>query len=171
MRTLILALSIVLAVACGKDKGGGGPTASAPSKEVAIETLKAVNAALEAKDYDKAAGMFGMPEGATKDQLAGQLGGLIEKQEISKAGIDVMAANGKFGKLSEVFPDKGERWAKKFNVKLDECYAMSHENGEAAFHWTGSSFKIIRLDDIGKLAGGGDKPADGTTPTTPPATP
>ncbi|HEU0031736.1 MAG TPA: hypothetical protein VFQ53_13960 [Kofleriaceae bacterium] len=165
MRTLVFVLSIVLAVACGKgDKsgGGGGPTASAPTKEVAIDTLKAVNTALEAKDYNKAADMFGTPAGATKEQLAGQLGGLIEKQEISKAGIDVMASKGKFGKLAEVFPDKGERWAKKFNVPLDECYALSFENGEAAFHWTGNSFKLIRLDDIGKLADGG-----GTPPASP----
>lgn len=154
MRTFVMAMLFVVAIGCSKDKGGGGggPTASAPSKEVAVETLKAVYAGLEAKNYNQVADMFGIPEGASKDQLAGQLDGLIEKQEISKAGIDVMAAQGKFGKLAEVFPDRGERWAKKFNVPLDECYALSHENGEAAFHWTGKSFKLIRLDDIGKLA-------------------
>ena len=36
------------------------------------------------------------------------------------------------------------------------------DNGEAAFHWTGSSFKLIRLDDIGKLAGGDAAPPSGT---------
>jgi len=157
MRSLLISMVLVLAVACSKDKGGGGgggggPAATAPTKELAVSTLKAVDAALEAKDFAKAATMFGVPAGASREDLAKQLDGLVEKQEISGPGIEILAAKGTWGKITEVFPDKGERWAQKFGVPAADCYGLGYEQGEAAFHWTGKSLELIRLDDIGKLA-------------------
>jgi hypothetical protein len=147
-------LIMLLAIGCSKDKGGaaGVPTGSAPSKELAITTLEAVNAALEAKDYTKAAGLFGTPPGATKEELAKQLERLIEIQEISAPGIKILAAKGTWGKLAEVFPDRAERFAGKFGVPVDQCYGLAFDQAEAGFHWTGTQLAVIRLDDIGKLA-------------------
>ena len=135
----------------------GAPAAQAaePTKEQGIAHLKGLLTALEAKDYDKAATFFTIPPGATPEQLKESMPKLIEKSEISAEGIEALAAEGKWSKLADVVKAETERaasWAKRFGVNPAECWAlMGAPGGEAAFHFDGTSLKLIRCDDIGKL--------------------
>ena len=123
----------------------------APSKEAAIQHLKDLNAALESKDYKKAVTFMAEFPGMPPEKMEEQIGKLHEIKEISAKGIEILAAKGKWGKLSEVFPEKAERWAKKVNVPVEQTWGFSHENAEVGFHWDGKALKLIRLDDVGKL--------------------
>jgi hypothetical protein len=135
----------------------GAPAARAaePTKEQAIAHLKGLLTALEAKDYDKAGTFFVIPPGATPEQLKAELPKVIEQRELSAEGIEVLAAEGKWTKLADVAKPETERaasWAKRFGVNPTECWAlMGDKGGEAAFHFDGTSLKLIRCDDIGKL--------------------
>lgn len=125
--------------------------AGAPSKEAAIQHLKDLNAALEAKDWKKAVTFMAPFPGMPPEKMEEQIGKLAEIKEISAKGIDILAAKGKWGKLSEVFPEKAERWAQKAGVPADQTWGFSYENAEVGMHWDGKAFKVIRLDDVGKL--------------------
>ena len=76
---------------------------------------------------------------------------ILEIKEISAKGIEVMAAKATWGKLADIAPDKGPRWAAKFDVPVEQCWGMVHESGEVGFHWDGKQLRFIRLDDVGKL--------------------
>lgn len=123
-----------------------------PTKEKAVQVLREVLAALEAKDYDRAAKHFQFPAKADRSKIASELAALLTRREISKKGIDVLAAKGKWGKLADVLAAKrAQGYANRFKVPLDACYGLLLEPAEAGFYWDGARFKIIRCDDIGKL--------------------
>lgn len=48
--------------------------------------------------------------------------------------------------------ERAKGWAERCKVELKDCYYLSLKNAEAGFYWDGKQFKIIRCDDIGKLA-------------------
>ena len=50
-----------------------------------------------------------------------------------------------------MFPERGEHFAKKASVDTEACYAKSHEDAEVVAQWDGKAFRLIRLDDVGKL--------------------
>ena len=80
------------------------------------------------------------------------LGKLIELNEISAKGIEILAAKGKWGKLAEVFePERAAAWAEKFAVPVDQCYGFSLDKASVGFHWDGTELKLIRLNNVGKL--------------------
>lgn len=157
---IMLALALVL-VGCNKteeNKNGGSTNGStstssaAPVKDDAVKVLRSALAALESKDYDKAASFFKIPSGASTEDINKQLARLIELQEISSSGIDILAKDGKWGKLDETFSaDQAKRIAERAGVSLDACYGLTLKSAEAGFYWDGKQFKIIRCDDIGKL--------------------
>ena len=122
-----------------------------PSKEAAIQHLKDLNAALEAKDYKKAVTFMAAFPNMPPEKMEEQIGKLVEIKEISAKGIDILAAKGKWGPLSELYGDKAARWASKVNVPVEQTWGFSYENAEVGFHWDGKALKIIRLDDVGKL--------------------
>ncbi len=137
-------------VSCSKL--GGNKTSGQPTKENAVQLLRDALTALEAKDYDKAASYFKIPANATQDEIKRQLGRLLELQELSEKGIDILAKDGKWGKLEEAFgADRAKSMAERAGVPLDSCYGLTLRNAEAGFYWDGKQFKIIRCDDIGKL--------------------
>ena len=125
---------------------------SEPTKEQLISDLKSVYELLSDGDYDGAAEYFKGPEGMPKAMLAKELRGILEKRELSMEGIEVLDRKGKFGTLSEIFPDHAEGWMARNKLSPDaECYAISYEGAEVAAHWTGDRFELIRLDDVGKI--------------------
>jgi hypothetical protein len=126
-------------------------TASAPEREAAVAHLRKTATALEAKKYDEAATYFKLPEGAPPDVIAKELAKLTEKREISSAGVEKLAKDGKWGPLKEVFGDKGARWTERAKVPPEQCYGLGLEPAEVGFYWDGSKFLIFRLDDVGKL--------------------
>jgi pyruvate/2-oxoglutarate dehydrogenase complex dihydrolipoamide acyltransferase (E2) component len=127
------------------------PAAGEPTKEMAEQRLRDMLAALEAKDYDKAMTYMASAPGIPADKMKESLARVLEIKEISAHGIDVLVAKGQFGKLEQVAPEKGARWAAKFEKPVAECYGFVFDKAEAGFHWDGKELKFIRLDDVGKL--------------------
>ncbi len=76
----------------------------------------------------------------------------IEINEISADGISILAENGLFGRLFEIFPDRAEQWLSRSGLEDDsDCYAFRFKNAEVAGKWNGEHFVLFRLDDVGKL--------------------
>jgi len=131
----------------GESTPSGGPT-----KEAAVKTLQDAAAALEGKDYDKALLYIHVPPNRTPEQFKTAGPGLIEKQEISTKGVEILAVQGKWGKLDEVFPkERAQSMAERAGLPLEQCYGLTHGDAQAGFHWNGQQFKIMHLDDVGKL--------------------
>jgi hypothetical protein len=124
---------------------------SKPSREAAVGLPRDLLQALEAKDYDKALTFLQVPPGLKPEDVKKELPKFLELKEISKKGIDILAKEGKWGKLDEIFGDRAKKWAERGKVPLESCYGLGFKNAEAGFYWDGKQFKIIRCDDIGKL--------------------
>jgi len=154
-----LVLIVLLSMAaCGGDEpaepagSSGNPAASAkPTKEALVAVLRNLQASLDAKDYPAAVTSLVAFPGMTDEQMQKAVAGFVEKREVSAEGIAVLEAKGRYGPLLEVFPDRGENFAKKAGVDAATCYAMALDVAEVAAHWDGKAFRLIRLDDVGKL--------------------
>jgi hypothetical protein len=147
---LIISAAVLALSGCyGNSNSSGGQTPAGggtPTKEAAVQLLRSMNSAIEAKDYTKAASYVALPANASDFER------MVQNQEISASGIDIMASRGKWGKLAEVFtPERAKGWADRAKVSVDSCYGLNYESGEAGFYWDGKEFKLIRCDDIGKL--------------------
>jgi hypothetical protein len=150
MRRATAIAATLLTVACASR----ALAADEPTKQQAVEHLKGFVAALEASDFDRAMTYLAMPAGGTAEQLKKALARMVQHQEITKQGLEVLAAHGTWGKLSEVAPDKAAKWAEDFKVPVGQCWGLVYERAEAAFHFDPKGkggLKIIRCDDIGKL--------------------
>jgi len=125
---------------------------SEPSKDQLISDLKSIHESISSGDHAAAAEHFKAPEGMSKEKMAKQMPGMLKKNELSMQGIEILDKEGKFGKLSEVFPERGESWMKRNKITTpDDCYGLGFKNAEVAAFWDGSKFLLIRLDDVGKL--------------------
>ena len=162
-RILTLTLASAFIVACG---GGGGQ----PTQEQLAKQLTELATALEGGDMDKAADHMMVPPGRSIDEMKPMLPKLLEKKEISSAGVKILLEKGKFGKLADVFPDNAGKRAERAGVKLEECYGLRLDPAEVMAHWDGSKFKLFRLDDVGKLTPdpAPAEPAPAPTPTEEP---
>ena len=146
---LVLAVLAIFA-ACGKSDSS--PAAAAgPTKEAAVQTLRSLQAALDAKDYDKAINFIQIPPDAKAEDIKAALARIPELQELSSQGIDILAEKGKWGKLTEVYGERGSRFAERMKVSAEDSYGLSYQSAEAGFYWDGKQFKLVRIDDIGKL--------------------
>ncbi|GAB7089503.1 hypothetical protein [Marinifilum fragile] len=78
---------------------------------------------------------------------------LIEKQEISKEGIQILSSKVQFGKLEKVYGQKGVSEASRKDLNINNCYGIFIENTniEAMALWDGNHFKFFRIDSIGRL--------------------
>ena len=155
-RRFVWVVALVVAgalVACGGDAtdgngSGGGQATAEMTKAQMIKDLREMFGNLEAGALDELVGKFVMPPGMTPEAAKEPLSKSI-KRELELEGIEVMEAEAKFGKLMELFPERGANWAERMGVKPEECYALKHAGGEVAAHWNGSAFRYIRVDDIG----------------------
>ncbi len=145
-RLILCSVAFLCVVSVRAEQAGKGK----PTKEAAVQVLRDFLAALEAKNCDKAATFLHLPPDQKFDAQR-ELSQGLERKEISKKGIDILAAKGQWGKLAEVFPKNAEARAKRMQVPLDACYGLRFDPAEAGFYWNGSQFKLIRVDDIGKL--------------------
>ena len=116
-----------------------------------IQSLRELLAAIESGDLDEGATYLHPFPDMKPEDMKQALPGFVEKREISGPGIDVLAAKGTFGPLTEVFAERGTSWAGKVGADVAQCYALSYEGAEVAALWDGQRFLFLRLDDVGKL--------------------
>lgn len=147
----LLALLLLLGAGCGSDEASAPPPPPKPAREAFVAVLEDLLQALEAKDYDAARGCMAPFPGVRDQDMKEDLADLLERREISPEGLAILAKDGTFGPLLELFPKRGRRFANAAGVDATLCWAMSHDGAEVAAHWTGDAFRIIRLDDVGKL--------------------
>jgi hypothetical protein len=150
---LVFAAAVLVALAgCKKAGDQTAAGAAGPTKEAAIQVLRNFLSAVEAKDYDKAAAMIQTSEQVPRDEISKALGRMLELNELSARGIDILAERGKWGKLAEVYgTDRASRLIARAGVPVDDCYGLNLDAAEAGFYWDGKQFKLVRIDDIGKL--------------------
>lgn len=146
----ILSLFILL-IGCG-ESSETTQESNQPTKEQMIADLNMIHELLSEGEYLTAAERFNGPEGMSPQKIAKSMKGWLKKREISERGIEVLDEKGKFGKLNEVFPEKGGDWMKRNEVTTpDACYGLGYKNAEVAAIWDGGKFIFFRLDDVGKL--------------------
>ncbi|WP_145352305.1 tetratricopeptide repeat protein [Roseimaritima multifibrata] len=124
-----------------------------PTKEVLIDTLNKVFGLLEQEDYVSASEYFVLPPNFRPEMLDG----FIKRSEISQTGIDVLTKDAAFGNATQSFgAERAANHADRANVDITQCYGFYHTTDEATAEvmalWDGSRFKIMRLDDVGKLS-------------------
>ena len=155
-RALGLVVTLTLAaalVACGGDaeESGGTPASGQAKGEMTkaqmIKDLRGMSGNLAAGALDGLVERFVMPPGMTPEEAKPSLAKSI-KRELTIDGIDLMEAKATFGKLTELFPERGAKWATRVKIKPEECYALKHADGEVAAHWNGTAFRYLRVDDI-----------------------
>ncbi|MGB7951196.1 MAG: hypothetical protein WCH75_26240, partial [Candidatus Binatia bacterium] len=128
--------TIVLTVVIAMVGGSAYSKDSGPTREQAVRVLRELLVALETKNYDKAITFMQVPTGADQEKLKQQLARLIELQEISSRGIDILSRNGRWGKLDQVFErSRAKRFAERAGVALNASYGLTLKNAEAGFYW------------------------------------
>lgn len=128
--------------------------AQEPTKETLIATLNELYPKLESDQFDEALKHFALPEELVTDRtmVERELGRMIEIREISLAGIERLKRDGKFGTAVEVFgEERAGMFAKQMEADLKIAYGCVLESAEVMAIWKDGKFKLIRLDDVGKL--------------------
>jgi len=153
---ILLLVGGLLLVACGGQETSStdpGPAEAAgpPTQEALVGVLRAMLVALEAGDTDGALRHILPPSGMTAEAVRKSVGRFLATKAISAAGIDRLSAEGRYGSLDAVFGKGGEGWAKRAGVDMADCYALALEDAQVAAFWDGTTFKVIRVDDVGKL--------------------
>lgn len=123
-----------------------------PTKSQLIDTLNEVFVLLEKEDYVAASQHFVLPP----DFQPNMLDGFIKRSEISRAGIEVLDRDAKFGRAVDIFgAERAAQHAERAKVDIDRCYGFYHSTdeatGEVMAAWDGANLKLLRLDDVGKL--------------------
>ncbi len=122
------------------------------SKVILIQMLSKVHEHLEKGDFGSASAYFVVPPNFKPEMLDG----LIRLREISAAGVQQLAKEAKFGTGNEVFgAERTKQIADRAGVGTSNLYGFYHRTDEATAEvlavWDGKGFKLIRLDDVGKL--------------------
>jgi len=166
---MVLAAVLLLATACGDGESPSedpGPASSAvapppdddltaiaavPDQGALVQVLRDLLVALEAEDGDKALTFFILPKAMTSDEGRETLLGFIEQGEISAAGIERLYKEGRFGFADDLFGERALSWIRRAEVDIAKCYGMVLENAEVGAFWDGQAFKLLRLNNVGRL--------------------
>ncbi len=74
------------------------------------------------------------------------------RDEVSEAGLQILARDGEYGSLSEIFPDEAQRWSKLFGVDPVDCVAFRADREklrtEVVLLKTGDSFRLLRCNNV-----------------------
>jgi hypothetical protein len=79
-------------------------------KEQFIADLKALHILLKEKKYEEASEFFVFPGMVSIEEIKNAISKLIDQSEISEKGIELLSANGSFGSLRSIFPEKTDKW-------------------------------------------------------------
>lgn len=147
----VLVVSLLVLLSCTEERRGEVDliTQLEPSKEAIVTLLREFHQALEESDYERAKDLVQPFPHISDAEMIKRLPRLA--REVTATGIEILAARGKFGKLLDVFPRRGENFANKAGVDAEECFALSFRPAEVAVYWGGDRPRLIRVDDIGKL--------------------
>ncbi len=154
-----MALLAVVALCC---LGAGCARSEAPdpegneaplTHEAALGQLRSVAERLQNHDYRSMDEVFAIPPGATAAELFAQLPSLVQDQEISAGGVEVLAREGRWGPLSAL--EDAERlstYAARFGFAASDCLGLQRPPAEVVFCRDAEGrYRIVRLDDVGKL--------------------
>jgi hypothetical protein len=121
-----------------------GNTASA-TQESAIQTLRKLQASLQAKNYDQALSLFKIDSDERREKYRKILaGGESRLARLSEKGIDRLAAKATWEKVKDLPVHTRERILQGSGVSAEECYALTVSGTPlAAFHWDGKQLRII----------------------------
>lgn len=123
-----------------------------PDKATLIKSLRYFHSLLKQARYAEAAQLINVP----KDFAVEKLAGTIERNELSENGIDVLERDAIFGSVKERFPERGEALVERTGMNIDECFGFRHtaggQTGEVIAHWNGKMFRLLRVDDVAKIA-------------------
>lgn len=160
---LVSAFSLPICASC--QDAPANPKSEA-TKEKLIETLDSVLPLLANKDFEKAAEYFVLPTNFQPKMLDG----FIDRRELSLSGIRILEQDAIFGRASEVFSaERAQAFAARAGVDVSICFGFNHETqaatAEVLAAWENGRFKLVRLDDVGKLQPPGERPT-----TKPPMT-
>ena len=123
-----------------------------PTKASLIATLDAVLPHLEKNELAAASEFFVLPPNFKPEMLDG----FVDRQEISLEGIRCLEQEARFAKAADLFGDERARnIADRASADVHNCYGFKHEaSGEVAevvALWGDGRFKLVRLDDVGKI--------------------
>ena len=149
---LLLAIGLLLS-ACGDE-----PPPPQPTQAALVQTLRDLLAALEAGDNEAALAHLVLLPGMQPEDVPLAFHRVVERdgisvrkrKDISAEGIDILAQEGVFGELDDLFGERGKGWATRAGVNENHCYALVYDDAEVAALWNGTAFQIIHVDDVGK---------------------
>ena len=145
------------------------PDSNAPTKESLIATLKQFLPLIEAGKWEAAVQYVVMPDGLEPRDLAS----IVRNNELSAGGIAVLQSNAKFGTAKERFgATRATALCEKMGIGTDNVFGFNHQQGdqwgEVLAQWDGERFRLVRVDDVGKLVAKTDaktaKPDSGKMP-------
>ena len=127
-------------------------TGSGPTKERAVQTLREFLAAVEAGDRERAVSMVVLPPGMDTERAKQELKD-AKSVDLSSQGIDILAQKGNWGKAKEVYPNQSRLndIISKSGLSPDSFYALTYRDVYALYHWDGTKFKLVDLNDVDKL--------------------
>ncbi|MEL6108425.1 MAG: hypothetical protein AAFU85_20555, partial [Planctomycetota bacterium] len=84
------------------------------------------------------------------------LASLVRNQELSPAGIQILESSATFGTAVELFGStRAKALCEKMGIGTDDVYGFNHRQGDqwgkVLAQWDGTQFRLVRVDDVGKL--------------------
>jgi hypothetical protein len=127
-------------------------------RQASIQALQRLGMALDGGPQSDLLNVVFLPPsmgGRTPEEHADFLRKAL-KDEVSPEGIAILGRTGRYGALTEVFPDEAQRWSELFGVKAADCVAFRAEkNGlraEVVICTNGPMPKIMRVNNVRQLA-------------------
>jgi Double zinc ribbon len=129
-----------------------GNQSTGPTKERAVQTLRDFLAAVEAGERDRAVAMVVLPPGMDVEKAKQELKD-AKSVDLSSTGIDVLAQKGTWGKAKDVYPNQTRlnEIINKSGLPADSFYALTYRDVYVLYHWDGTKFKLVDLNDVDKL--------------------
>ena len=156
-RSVTLAAVAILVLLAGLYVWRGQPHRDTP-RRVAIESLQELDKALGAADAEALLKAVLLPP-AVADRTPAEQAEFLRKalaDEVSPEGIKVLARDGAFGPLKQVFPGEANRWAAAAGVNPADCVAFRLErNGITAEVVVATNLappKVLRCNNVKQMA-------------------